>query len=105
VLKITLIRNEKGFELRLSGQLTEEYLAELERLLRQARDISSSVHLDLSNVTLVDRAGMLFLLSARGANVTVEHCPSYVSRWIEQEGLCKEIEPRDNTLRNVERPD
>ena len=88
VLKITLIRNEKGFALRLSGQLTEEYLAEIRRLLDQARDISPLVQLDLSNVTFVDRPAMLFLLSAHAADVTVKNCPSYVLRWIEQEGLC-----------------
>jgi len=40
----------------------------------------------LGNVTFVDRAGMMFLCGVNPWNVAVEHTPSYVTRWIEQEG-------------------
>jgi ABC-type transporter Mla MlaB component len=90
MLKITPMRNEKSFGLELSGNFTEEYLPEIERLLREEPTGLSAVSLDLANVTLVDRAAMLFLLSARTRNVVVENCPSYVTLWIEQEGLCAE---------------
>jgi hypothetical protein len=46
------------------------------------------VALDLSNVTFVDREAMVFLCGAKSRNVSIENIPSYVIRWIEQEGRC-----------------
>jgi hypothetical protein len=85
VLKITPTReSEKPLKVRLCGQLTKEYLPEVERLLGSEGGAS----LDLANVTFVDREAMVFLCSAKARNVAIENCPSYVIRWIQQEGLC-----------------
>jgi len=85
VLKITPTReNEKLLKVRLCGQLTKEYLPEVERLLLGEADAS----LDLANVTFVDRDAMVFLCSAKSRNILIENCPSYVIRWIQQERLC-----------------
>ena len=85
MLKITPTReNEKLLKVRLCGQLTKEYVPEIERLLAGEADAS----LDLANVTFVDRDAMVFLCSAKARNIAIENCPSYVIRWIQQERLC-----------------
>jgi ABC-type transporter Mla MlaB component len=89
VLKITPTReSEKSFKVRLCGQLTKEYLPEVERLLAGEGGTSETTSLDLANVTFVDREAMVFLCSAKARNIAIENCPSYVIRWIQQEGLC-----------------
>ena len=88
MLKITPTReNEKSFRVRLCGQLTKEYIPEVERLLAD-EDAAAQTSLDLANVTFVDREAMEFLCSAKARNIAIENCPSYVVRWIQQEGLC-----------------
>jgi len=85
VLKITPTReSEKPVKVSLCGQLTKEYLPEVERLLSGEPGAS----LDLANVTFVDRDAMVFLCSAKARNIAIENCPSYVIRWIQQERLC-----------------
>jgi ABC-type transporter Mla MlaB component len=89
VLKITPIRdNETSFKIRLCGQLTEEYLPEIERLLSEKRATPAGKSLDLANVTFVDREAMVFLCSAKTRNIVIENCPSYVTRWMQQERIC-----------------
>jgi len=89
VLKITPTReSENFFKVRLCGQLTKEYLPELQRLLGGEGAASQSTSLDLANVTFVDREAMEFLCSVKARNIAIENCPSYVIRWIQQEGLC-----------------
>jgi ABC-type transporter Mla MlaB component len=89
VLKITPTReNEKSFKVRLCGQLTKEYVPELERLLADEGAQSQTMSIDLANVTFVDREAMVFLCSAKARNIAIENCPSYVVRWIQQENLC-----------------
>jgi ABC-type transporter Mla MlaB component len=89
MLKITSLQDsENCLRIRLAGQLTKQYVSEIEYLLSQKPAGSSRVCLDLANVTFVDRAAMLFLCSAKARNIEIEDCPSYVSRWIDQEGLC-----------------
>jgi len=89
VLKITPTReNEKSLKVRLCGQLTKEYLPEVERALAGDNTEAQTVALDLANVTFVDREAMVFLCSAKSRNIAIENCPSYVVRWIKQERLC-----------------
>ena len=87
MLKITPTREEKSFKVRLCGQLTKEYIPEVERLLAD-EGAGTATSLDLANVTFVDREAMVFLCSAKARNIAIENCPSYVVRWIQQEGLC-----------------
>ena len=88
MLKISPTREETSLKVRLCGQLTKEYLPEVERLLTSEADAGSTLSIDLSNVTFVDRDAMLFLCSAKSRNIGIENCPSYVIKWIKQEGLC-----------------
>jgi anti-anti-sigma regulatory factor len=89
VLKITTTRdNGESVRVRLCGQLTAEYVAELQQALAEAGKESPNIALDLSNVTFVDRDAMVYLCGARSRNISIENVPSYVVRWIEQEGRC-----------------
>ena len=87
MLKIIVSHDDpESLRVELYGQLTSEYLPELENaLLADGRD-SRRIKLDLSNVGFVDRAGMKFLCGAKSRNIAIENIPSYVLRWIEQEG-------------------
>jgi ABC-type transporter Mla MlaB component len=89
VLKISPTQeNEKSFKVRLCGQLTKEYVAEVERILATEGGASETKSIDLANVTFVDRDAMVFLCSAKSRNIVIENCPQYVIRWIQQERLC-----------------
>jgi ABC-type transporter Mla MlaB component len=93
VLKITPSReNEKLSKLHLCGQLTKEYLPEVQRMLADEGAERGKVSLDLANVTFVDREAMVFLCSVKARNIVIENCPSYVIRWIQQERLCGSFE-------------
>jgi ABC-type transporter Mla MlaB component len=89
VLKITTTKdNDESARVRLCGQLTAEYVPELQQALVRAGNESPRVALDLSNVTFVDRDAMVFLCGVRSRQIPIENIPSYVIRWIEQEGRC-----------------
>jgi hypothetical protein len=86
VLKITTTHDEKeSLTVHLCGQFTGEYVAELEKALNSEN--TGKIALDLSNVTFVDRQAMVFLCGVR-SRISIENIPSYVRRWIEQEGRC-----------------
>jgi hypothetical protein len=72
----------------LCGQLTGEYVPELEKALSNDGMEAGKIAQDLSSVTFVDREAMEFLCGARSRKVSIENIPSYVIRWIEQEGRC-----------------
>ena len=87
MLKITPNReNGNYFKLRLCGQLTKEYVPEVERLLA-GEAASKTISIDLANVTFVDREAMVFLCSVKARNIAIENCPSYVIRWIARRTL------------------
>ena len=95
MLRITPTREgDKSLQVRLCGQLTKDYLPEVQRLLEEGES-SQTVSLDLANVTFVDREAMVFLCSAKSKNIVIENCPSYVIRWIQQERLCGSSGPSD----------
>jgi anti-anti-sigma regulatory factor len=90
VLKITTVSEDpQTLRVHLCGQFTGEYVPELERALSSESTGTQKMALDLSNVTFVDREAMMFLCGARSRNVSIENIPSYVTRWIEQEGRCR----------------
>ena len=89
MLKITTTReNPDGVRVHLCGQLTGEYVPELQKALWPDSADAGKVALDLSYVTFVDREAMVFLCGAKSRNIAIENIPSYVIRWIEQEGRC-----------------
>jgi ABC-type transporter Mla MlaB component len=90
VLKITTVQeNPESIRLHLYGRFTGEYVPEVEKVLSEQSAGVRAAALDLANVVFVDRAAMEFLCAAKSRNVAIENIPSYVIRWIEQEGRCR----------------
>lgn len=87
VLKIITVQGNPNSRVQLYGQFTGEYVTEVEQVLTGQDTDGQKVTLDLTNITFVDRAAMLFLCGVKSGNVAVENVPSYVARWMEQEGL------------------
>ena len=97
MLKITTIRETpERLKVCLCGQFTAEYVPELQRTLSPENTDAKKIALDLSNVTFVDRDAMVFLCGAKSRNVAIENIPSYVTRWIEQEGRCGPSHPKSS---------
>lgn len=97
MLKITTTHDEKkSLTVHLCGQLTGEYVGELEKALKL--DSSGKVALDLTDVTFVDREAMVYLCGVK-SQISIENIPSYVMRWIEQEFRCgsSQREPQRET--------
>ena len=91
MLKITTTQDENNsVTLHLTGQLTGEYVAELQKALNAGK--SQKIALDLSSVTFVDREAMMFLCGVK-SRISIESIPSYVVRWIEQEFRCRASHP------------
>jgi len=97
VLKITTVRESaKSLKVILCGQFTGEYVPELKKALLADDAAVETFALDLSNVTFVDREAMVFLCGAKSRNVAIQNIPSYVIRWIEQEGRCASPRPQSS---------
>jgi anti-anti-sigma regulatory factor len=71
--------------LALAGTVGTDSLAEIDRFIRNGRKARSQVVLDLSDVTLLDRAAALFFARQRQRGVELVNCPSYIEPWISRE--------------------
>lgn len=87
MLKITTVAdNAESFRVNLYGRFTGDHVPEVEKALAGRRADTQKAALDLADVTFVDRAAMKFLCTAKSGHVSVENLPSYVQRWMAQEG-------------------
>ena len=68
--------------LQLNGQVGETALAELEQSIDAAQHRHQPVVVDLSEVTLVDRKAVAYLLEQAGRGVRLINCPVYLSQWL-----------------------
>jgi ABC-type transporter Mla MlaB component len=83
VLRIQRSTND-SVVLKLSGRIEAEDVSELRRLL-ELEKAGHRVILDLEDVTLVDRVGVVFLAQCRAEGISLEHCPAYVREWLQKE--------------------
>jgi anti-anti-sigma regulatory factor len=81
-LKIESASNGETAMLRLSGQIDQDHVAELEAELRRYRP---RLVFDLAETTLVDRVGVRFLAAREAEGVELRHCPRYIREWIHRE--------------------
>ena len=89
MLKITTDnKNPEFITVNLCGRFTGEYVTEVEKALSPAAVKPKKLALDLAEVTLVDRAAIMFLCAARSRNIAIQNVPIYVGLWMEQED-CK----------------
>jgi hypothetical protein len=70
--------------LALKGNLYAEMLPEVKRLIDNNQALEKQVHLDLSEVRLLDREAARFLAEQSGRGVELVDCPLYLTLWISQ---------------------
>ena len=68
----------------LSGQMDEESIAELARLINSEAN-GRRIVLDLKNLTLVNEDAITFLKRCESNSITLEHCPPYIREWIRRQ--------------------
>ena len=73
-------------KLALSGRMHANSLGELRRAIDRARrKRARRVALDLSEITLADRASIEFLLQQRKEEIELVNCPAYLETWLARE--------------------
>jgi hypothetical protein len=77
------IRRSAGAEVvfTLSGQMDEEGIAELEKLIRSEAD-GSHIVLDIKDLIVVGRDAMRFLERSEANGIELKNCVGYVREWI-----------------------
>ena len=68
--------------LALAGRVESDSLPEIAHFIRRGREARNQVVLDLSDVTLLDRAAAQFFARQRQEGVELANCPSYIEPWI-----------------------
>jgi anti-anti-sigma regulatory factor len=72
--------------LALAGRMHANSLGELRRAIDRARrQRARRVALDLSEITLADRASIDFLSQQRKEEIDLVNCPAYLQTWLERE--------------------
>ena len=82
--KITTRPSEQLVTILLNGKFSEDSLEALDESISAARDTKQQVVMDLSEVTLVDRKAVQYLVDQTSQNVRIVNCPVYLRRWITQ---------------------
>jgi ABC-type transporter Mla MlaB component len=91
---------DEAIVLRLSGDIAGDHTADLETLVDA--DGTGPMVLDLKDVSVVDRAGVLLLARSEARGSTLLNCPSYVREWIQRERQFAHSEQRASDLRSEE---
>jgi anti-anti-sigma regulatory factor len=82
--KITTRPSEQLVTILLNGKFSEDSLPALDESIAAARHTKQQVVMDLSEVTLVDRKAVQYLVDQTSQNVRIVNCPVYLRRWITQ---------------------
>jgi pimeloyl-ACP methyl ester carboxylesterase len=83
MLKITRSTHSRTATLALSGRVGSEHLADLRRLLEEAREYG--LVLDLREVNLVSVGVVRFLIECETQGIRLADCPAYVREWMARE--------------------
>ena len=81
-LRIETASDGETATLRLIGRIEAEYLGELRA---QVRNFRARLVLDLNEVTLVDVAGVRFLIACEAGGIELVHCSPYIREWMDRE--------------------
>ena len=71
--------------LSVAGILNAAAIADFDRALDKARQLQRPVVLDLSDVRLIDRPTLKYLIDVMQDEVRLVICPDYVEHWIYRE--------------------
>jgi anti-anti-sigma regulatory factor len=69
---------------KLSGRMETDNVSELKTLFTTETNGRRMV-LDLKDLTLVDRDGVIFLGQCQANNIELKNCPAYIGEWIKRE--------------------
>jgi anti-anti-sigma regulatory factor len=83
-LRIQILPKEDIVAFALSGRITAEGVAELQRLFK-VEGQGNRIVLDLKEVKLVDRDVVKFLARCEANGTQLENCPAYIREWIVRE--------------------
>jgi anti-anti-sigma regulatory factor len=72
-------------KLTLAGRINANSLGELRRAIDRARRQRGRIAIDLSEITLADRASIDFLAQQSREEIELLNCPAYLESWIERE--------------------
>ena len=78
--------------LSLSGDIAADQATELQSFLDAEAD--RRIVIDLREVAVVDRAGVLLLARSEVHGATLTNCPGYVREWIDRERDGPDTHPR-----------
>jgi ABC-type transporter Mla MlaB component len=78
--------------LAISGNVSQEALAEIALLIDRARRDHEKVILDLGEVTLLDPAAAQFFAEQFRGGVRLGNCPVYIRRWIVRDANDETVE-------------
>ena len=81
-LRIESASDGETATLRLSGQIDQDHLAELQAEVQRYRP---RLVFDLAETTLVDLAVVRFLAAHEGDGAELLRCPRYIREWIARE--------------------
>jgi anti-anti-sigma regulatory factor len=83
-LKIQKTKDGDHVVLNLSGRMHSEHVAELLRVFG-LEVLEQNVILDLTEISLVDRDGVMFLARCEENGTKLRNCPRYIREWIMRE--------------------
>ena len=69
---------------KISGRIDEENVPELNVLFKTEAN-GRRIVLDLKDLTLVDRDGVIFLGQCQANDIELKNCPAYIREWINRE--------------------
>ena len=76
---------ETAVTLFVAGTLTATVVSDFDRAVGNARKLERPVVLDLSNVRLIDRPTLKYLIDLIEQDIQLVICPDYVEHWIYRE--------------------
>ena len=82
---MTRVEHTGNVTLTVGGTLNATSVADLDRALDEARLLRQPIVLDLSEVTLIDRPTLQYLIDVKQHDVGLMICPDYVEHWIDRE--------------------
>jgi anti-anti-sigma regulatory factor len=80
--KITTQPSEQCVTILLDGKFSEDSLTALDESITAARGANRTVVMDLSEVTLIDRKAVQYLVDQTSQDVRIVNCPVYLRRWL-----------------------
>lgn len=89
---MTCIEPTGAVTLVVAGMFNAVGVADFDRALEDARRLHQPVVLDLSDVRLIDRPTLQYLIDLMEHDINLLICPDFVEHWIYRESSKKPIE-------------